>query len=131
MRPPGEFRRPKRPGVDRLRIDVDGHLAVVLLDELLELAYRRLVLGDAAGEGELVGHAARTRDDRHRAQNDGAVQAGENVLALLAEREAVAQLGAGKYRAGRIDARRPVRLHGERTELVQPHVHLIGDVAEI
>ena len=53
------------------------------------------VLGHAAGEGELAEHAARAGEERHRAQDDGAMEAGQDVFALLAHREAVAQLGAG------------------------------------
>src|SRR5271157_754153 len=59
------------------------------------------------------------------------MQTREDVLALLAEREPVAQLGPGEHRAGRIDARRPVRLHRERAQFVQAHIHLVGDIAEI
>src|SRR5215208_6595306 len=51
--PAGEGGRPERAGVDRLGVDVDGDVAVVLLHELPELAHGGLVLGDAAGEGEL------------------------------------------------------------------------------
>src|SRR5271157_6122081 len=51
----------ERAGVDRCGVDVDGDVAVVLLDDLAQFAHRRFVLGDAAGEGELVGHAARAR----------------------------------------------------------------------
>src|SRR5271166_6648588 len=69
-------------------------------------------------ERAIVGHAARARDDRDRAQDDGAMQTREDVLALLAEREPVAQLGPGEHRAGRVDARRPVRLHRERAQFV-------------
>src|SRR5512147_1863584 len=53
-RAPGEGGPAERPGVDGVGVDVDGHVAVVLLHQLAQLADRRLVLGDAAGEGELI-----------------------------------------------------------------------------
>ena len=59
------------------------------------------------------------------------MQTREDVLALRAEREPVAQLGPGEHRAGRVDARRPVRLHRERAQFVQAHIHLVGDIADI
>ena len=37
----------------------------------------------------------------------------------------------GEHGAGRVDAHRPGRLAGQRTELVQAEVHLVGDVAEV
>src|SRR5512145_3577293 len=58
-----EGRRPERAGVDGLGVDVDGDVAVVLLHERAELPHRRLVLGDAAGEGELIADPAGARDD--------------------------------------------------------------------
>ena len=38
-------------GYGRVTLDVDGDVAVVLLDDLAQFAHRRFVLGDAAGEG--------------------------------------------------------------------------------
>jgi hypothetical protein len=101
------------------------------VDQYPQLLDRGLVVGHAAGEGELVADAARARDDRHGAQDNGAVEPGQDILALLAQGEAVAQLGAGEDGAGRVDAHRFRGLHGHRAELVQSHVHLVGDVAEI
>jgi hypothetical protein len=118
-------------GVDRVRIDVELQFAVVLGDQVFQRLHRSLVLGDAAGEGELVADAARARQDRHRPQDDRAVQAGHDVLALVAQRQPVAQLGAGEHRAGRVDADGLGRLHRHRPQLVQAHVHLVGDVAEV
>ena len=59
------------------------------------------------------------------------MQAGQDVLALFAERQPLAQLGAGEDRAGRVDAHAPGGLAGQRTQLVQAEVHLVGDVAEV
>ena len=59
------------------------------------------------------------------------MQAEHDVLALFAERQAVAQFGAGEHGAGRIDAHVFGRLHRQRPEFVQAHVHLVGDVAEV
>src|SRR5512139_2315111 len=59
----GEARSPEGAGVDRFGADVDGDVAVVLPDELAQFLHRRLVLGDPAGEGELVRDAAGTGDD--------------------------------------------------------------------
>ena len=106
-------------------------LAVVLADEVLQRLHRRLVLRDAAGERELVADAAGAGEDRHRAQDDRAVQPGHDVLALVAERQPVAQLRAGEHRARRVDADGLRRLHRHRPQLVQAHVHLVGDVAEV
>jgi hypothetical protein len=97
----------------------------------LQRLHRRLVLGHAAGEGELVADAARARQDRHRAQDDGAVQPGHDVLALVAQRQPVAQLGAGKHGAGAVDADGLVLCIAIGPQLVQAHVHLVGDVAQV
>src|SRR5665647_3600984 len=92
-----EFGGAERARVDGIRIDVDRHLTVVFLDQLAQLPNRGLVLGDAAGEGELVRHAARSRDNGDCAQDDRAMKAGENVLALFAERQTIAQFRAGEH----------------------------------
>ena len=47
----------ERAGIDRIRIDVDGDVAIILLDDFPQLAHRRLVLGNAASKGEFIGHA--------------------------------------------------------------------------
>ncbi len=59
------------------------------------------------------------------------MQAEHDVFALFAERQAVAQLGAGEHGAGRIDAHLLGCLHRQRPEFVQAHVHLVGNVAEV
>ena len=58
-RPAGEGRGAKRAGVNRCRVDIDCHVAVIFLDHFLKLAHRGLVVGDAAGERELIRDAAR------------------------------------------------------------------------
>src|SRR5512139_765282 len=130
-RPVGEGRPAERAGVDRIGTDVDGDFAVILPDQLAKLLHRGLVLGDPPGEGELVGDAAGPGDDRHGAQHDRPVQAGQDVGAGLAQREAVAQLGAGEHRAGGVDPRGPGRLHGDGAQLVEADLHLVRDVAQV
>ena len=56
------------------------------------------------------------------------VEADEHVaLAHVAQAQAVAQLGAGEHRAGGVDADRLGGLQRHRPQLVQAHVHLVGD----
>src|SRR5512141_1846737 len=130
-RPPREERRAERSRVDAVRRDVDPALAVVLRHERLQGADRGAVFRDASRERELVLDPARTGEQAHRPQDHGAVQPGQDVLPLLAEREPLAQLGTREDRARRRDADGPAAREGERRELVQPHVHLVGDVPEV
>src|SRR5512132_4546373 len=91
---PREHRAAERARVDRIGIDVEREFAVVFAHEVVQRLDGRLVLGDAAGERELVADAARAREDRHRAQDDRAMQARHDVLALVTERQPVAPPGA-------------------------------------
>ena len=59
------------------------------------------------------------------------MEAGEDVLAVLAQRQSLAQLGAGEDRAGRVDLDVAGARLGQGAELVQPDVHLVGDVAQV
>jgi len=59
------------------------------------------------------------------------VQSGEDVLALFSQREPLAQFGAGEDRASRVDARRPLRLAGDRPQLMHAEIHLVGDIAQV
>ena len=59
------------------------------------------------------------------------MQPGEDVLALVAQGEALAQLRPCEHRARRVDAHRPFRVTGQRAQFVQPQIHLVGDVTEI
>ena len=59
------------------------------------------------------------------------MQPGHDVLPLFAQRQTVAQLGAGEHGAGGVDAHGAGGFHGERAEFVQAHVHFVSDVAEV
>src|SRR5512143_998460 len=98
--PQREVRAPEGPRVDRIGADVDGHVAVVLLQKLAQLSDGRFVLSDAPCEGELVRDPSRARDDGDRAQHDRAVQPRQDVLALLAEGEPVPEFRSGEDGAG-------------------------------
>ena len=83
--PPREGCAAERARIDRVGVDVERQLAVVLAHEIFERLDRRLVLGDASGKRKLVADAARAREDRHRAQDDGAVETGHDVLAPVSQ----------------------------------------------
>ena len=117
--------------VDRVGRDVDRACAVVLAHELRERLHGLGVLRHAAGERELLAHAPGAGQQRHGPQHDRAVQPRQDVLAPLAERESVTKLRAGEDGARRVDSDAPRGLPGERAELVEPEVHLVGDVAEV
>ena len=101
------------------------------MHELAKRLHRGRVARNTPGEGELIVDSTRSREERHRSEHDGAMQPGENVFAFLAERETIAQLGSREDGACAVDLYPAGRLLGEGTELVEPEIELVRDVAEV
>jgi hypothetical protein len=59
------------------------------------------------------------------------VQTGQDVFTALAEGQPFAEFGAGKDGARGVHADRPARLEGQRAELVETQIELVGDVTQI
>src|ERR1019366_8230869 len=128
---PGEQSRAQSAGVNGIGRNVERPLAVILLHQLAQCVHGRRIAGHPAGEGELVTDAPRARQQRHRTQDDGAMQPRQYVLAPLAEGEAFAQLRTGKDRTRAVDLHPALALLGKRSQLMQPQVHFICDVAQV